>query len=96
MPGYILSPRALADLDDIWDYSVQRWGEGQAETYVGNIRTALDNLVEHPQRRRACNDIRSGYFKVAVGSHVIFYRVADTSLDVKRILHQRMDFDQHL
>jgi DNA-binding beta-propeller fold protein YncE len=31
---YVLPPRAQADLDDIWDYSADRWGLDQAETYT--------------------------------------------------------------
>jgi plasmid stabilization system protein ParE len=33
----------------------------------------------------------------AVGSHTLYYRIASADLiDVVRILHQRMDVDQHL
>ncbi|MGZ7177587.1 type II toxin-antitoxin system RelE/ParE family toxin, partial [Burkholderia gladioli] len=31
-----------------------------------------------------------------VGFHVVFYRETTTTLDVIRVLHQRMDVDRHL
>ena len=37
MAWYLLSPRAQADLDDIWDYSCERWGDDRAESYVRSI-----------------------------------------------------------
>ena len=37
MARYLLSPRAQADIDGIWDYSVDRWGEERAESYVRGL-----------------------------------------------------------
>jgi len=31
MTGYVLSPRAIEDLSDIWDSSADRWGADQAD-----------------------------------------------------------------
>jgi toxin ParE1/3/4 len=96
MPSYVLSPRALADLDEIWDYSVENWGAEQAERYIGEIRKAIETLERDPRRGRSCDEVRPGYRKYPAGSHVIFFRLAEEKIDVIRILHQRMDFDQHL
>jgi plasmid stabilization system protein ParE len=30
-----------------------------------------------------------------IGSHFVFYRITAEGIDVVRILHQRMDFEQH-
>ncbi|PWR20516.1 type II toxin-antitoxin system RelE/ParE family toxin [Zavarzinia compransoris] len=37
-----------------------------------------------------------GYFKYAVGSHVIFYTRTDSGIDIVRVLHKRMDMGRHL
>ena len=37
MSGYVLSPRAQADLDEIWDYSAKHWGENRAEVYIREL-----------------------------------------------------------
>jgi len=93
---YVLSPRAQSDLDEIWDYSAANWGDDQAESYARQIQAAIELVANDPRRGRPCDDIRPGYSKFAVGSHVLFYRRIETGVDVVRILHQRMDFDRHL
>lgn len=95
-PRYLLSPRAKDDLEAIWDYSAERWGEDRAEAYVRAIWDAVKAVAEHPRRGRRCDDIRAGYWKHSVGSHVLFYTRLTDGVNVVRILHQRMDFDQHL
>jgi toxin ParE1/3/4 len=93
---YVLSPRAQADLDEIWDYSAMQWGDDQAEAYSRQIQAAVELIAKTPHRGRPCEDIRPGYSKLAVGLHVLFYRLVDHGIDVVRVLHQRMDFDRHL
>ena len=96
MTGYRLLPRAQADLEDIWDYTVDRWGGGQAEAYIRDIYLAVETLVATRGVARSCDDIRRGYWKYPVGSHVIFFRWYAYGIDVVRILHNRMDFKRHL
>lgn len=96
MPRYVVSPRAQTDLEEIWDYTASRWDIDQAERYIRAIRAAIERLADDPQLGRGCDDIRAGYRKFPVGSHVLFYRVGAAGLDVVRILHRRMDFALHL
>lgn len=97
MRVYRLSPAARADLDGIWDYTEQNWGRTQAERYINEIRAACEALVSGARQGRSAEAIRKGYFKLAVGSHFLFYRLAsDGAVDVVRILHQRMDVPTHL
>jgi toxin ParE1/3/4 len=96
MTGYVLSPRAQADLDTIWDFTGQRWNAMQAERYIRQLWDGIVYVAGDPRRGHACDDIRRGYYKSQAGSHVIFYRVIPTGIDVVRILHGSMDFEQHL
>jgi toxin ParE1/3/4 len=89
--GYLLSPAALADLGEIWDYTARNWGEDQADRYVLAIREACEALAAGRRHGLAIDEIRAGYRKLAVGSHFLFYRLSDAGLVVVRILHQRMD-----
>ncbi len=93
---YVLSPRAQADIDDIWNYTVKRWSVDQAERYLRLIQAEIGNLASDPLRGRACDEVRLGYRRGYAGSHVIFHRVEDHRIDVVRILHRRMDFERHL
>jgi toxin ParE1/3/4 len=94
---YLLSPAVQADLDQIWDYTRDRWGVEQAEEYLGELQRAIERAAANPRIGRACDEIRPGYLKLAAGSHTLFYRVtAEGVIDVVRVLHQRMDVDRHL
>jgi toxin ParE1/3/4 len=93
---YALRPRARRDIEDIWDYSAATWSVAKAEVYIRQIQRSLETLAADPRLGRTCDEVRAGYRKYPVGSHVVFYRVVEGEIDVVRILHQRMDFEQHL
>lgn len=97
MSRYLLSPAAQADLEQIWDYTYDRWGVDHAEEYLREVQRAIERAAANPRIGRDCGEIRPGYRKLAAGSHTLFYRVsAEGVIDVVRILHQRMDVDRHL
>lgn len=96
MSRYVLSPRAQQDLDEIWDYTAQRWGLDQAEDYVRLLRSAIETVASDPRKGRPIDEVRAGYRKYLAGSHMLMYREIEVGIDVARILHSRMDFEQHL
>ena len=91
-----LSPLAAADIEAIWDYSATTWDDAQAERYVTRLRSAIEGLATHPRLGRPCDEVRPGYRKLSVGSHLLFYRTNDTGIEIIRILHQKMDVDDYL
>lgn len=93
--SYRLYPLAQADLEDIWSHTASRWSLEQAESYHAAIIAAFEGLARGRKLGRPA-DVRDGYFKYAVGSHIVFYRPSETGIDVVRILHQRMDVARHL
>ncbi|HQN50658.1 MAG TPA: type II toxin-antitoxin system RelE/ParE family toxin [Phenylobacterium sp.] len=95
-PSYVLTPRAQSDIEDIWDFTVERWGVAQAERYVRQLQPTLEGVAARPRQGRACDDIRPGYFKIGSGSHLVFYRLTSDGIEIVRILHQSMDIDSHL
>ena len=96
MPGYALSPAAQVDLSEIWDYTAKHWGEAQAERYIRDIQVACEGLSDGTLVGLSAEEIRAGYRKIAVGSHVMYYREREGALEIVRILHRRMDVSRHL
>ena len=96
MAEFSLRPKAIADLEEIWRYTVDTWGEAQAERYVRLINESFRQIADNPSLGRSCDVICEGYRKRSVGRHVIFYRTIDGDVEVVRILHDRMDVDRHL
>ncbi len=93
---FVLTPRAQTDLDEIWDYTVDRWGFGQAETYTRQVWKDIATVADRPTLGRECPEVRRGYRMYPSGSHVLFYRHAADGIDVVRILHERMDYERNI
>lgn len=96
MTGFLLSPAAQVDLEEIWDYTVEHWDSAQAERYVRDIHLACEGLASGTKTSRPV-DVRVGYRKCYVGSHVLFYKTDSHGVIViMRVLHKRMDVERHL
>jgi toxin ParE1/3/4 len=93
---FVLTPRARADIDEIWDYTAERWGLEQAETYLRELRKNIQAVADAPSLGRECEEVRAGYRQYPSGSHVLFYRLTGNSIEIVRILHERMDSERHI
>jgi toxin ParE1/3/4 len=91
--SYRLTPRARQELREIWRYTRRTWSERQAERYASLLLDAIERLADAPELGRPADDIRPGYRKHRLGSHLIFYRVTGEAVEVVRILHGRMDIE---
>lgn len=97
MSRYLLNPVARGDLDQIYDYTCDRWDIDQAESYMRELLSTFDRAAADPRIGRACEEIRTGYFSLPTGSHTVYYRITTAgTLEIMRILHQRMDPGRHL
>ena len=97
MPAFTLTNMAMADLKEIGHYTQTRWGREQRDQYLRMLDASFHRLAANPLEGKDCSDIRDGYRKLSVGSHVIFYRqkCVDT-IEIIRVLHGRMDIEARL
>jgi toxin ParE1/3/4 len=93
---YVVSRSAQRDIEKIWDYTEQRWGTDQAETYTRDLEAQIAALARRPAMGRPGPEIRQRYYKCRSGSHFVFYRLIADGINVVRILHERMDVARHL
>ncbi len=93
MANYHLTRKAVEDLTEIWEYTVEAWSEEQADTYYRMLITACRKVAEQPRLAGLKYDeIATGLYGRRAGKHIIFYRtLADGDCLIVRILHQRMD-----
>ena len=93
-----LSRKAIADLDGIWDYTVETWSEDQAIVYYRQIYTAILGLNQLPVfLERSYDVVKPGLLGYKIGHHIIFYKKGKKgSISVDRILHEKMDCQRHL
>jgi toxin ParE1/3/4 len=90
------TPRARRDIEEIWEHSVDQFGLAKADLYLRDIQRAAMTVTDDPRRGLACDEIRPGYQKFSVGSHVLFFKASTTRVVIVRVLHRRMDFSWHL
>lgn len=95
MKDLVFAPAAIADIEQIWDYSAEHWGADQADRYTDEIRDACMTLATGHRHCRLVPE-RAGYLKYATGSHMIYFREASDRLDVIRVLHQAQDPERHV
>lgn len=90
-PRLELLPGAIADLDSIWDYTVERWGSHQAQTYLGALNARMRGLLGFPLMGVAQDWLHPGLRRVGEGSYSIYYLPTEDAVLVVRVLHERMD-----
>ena len=98
MGKYKISKKAIADLNNIWNYTADVWSEEQADKYYNLLYTCIKGLSVFPDYLRKGYDvIKPGLFGYHVGHHIIFYKKKRNGIIwIDRILHEKMDFKRHL
>ena len=96
MADYRLTPRALADLDAIADYSLARWGREQTERYLSNLIKRMEMLAETPTLGRDRSEVAPGYRSFPEGRHIVFYVEVNSGIAVVGVPHASMDIRSHL
>ncbi len=94
MTQLLLTPAAQADMDHIWDYTVEHWSLDQADRYTDDIRDARQDLAAGRKRGRTATVRR---LPEILGRHTRpFLSRGSHHFIVVRIPHGRMDADRHL
>lgn len=93
---YELSADADKDIEDIFDYTAEKFGLDQAVTYVNTFDDVFTDLLNNPELGRRRPEIRQGLRSIAHESHTIFYRVLKDRIRIVRILHGSRDLLKHL
>jgi toxin ParE1/3/4 len=97
MAKFYLTNRAVEDLGDIWNYTIETWSENQAEIYYSLLIDSFQELANKPNLGKSYEVVERNILGFKTGQHVIFYRiVTEKEIEVVRILHGMMDMKNHL
>jgi len=92
-----ISKEVESDLINIWEYTFEKWSLTQADIYYSLLIDGINSIAKNPNIGRNYDKVRVEYFGLQVKSHIIFYRLKDVeTLQIIRILHQRMDIHNKL
>ena len=97
MPGYKLTHKAVEDLTVIWNYTVEKWSEKQADKYYRLLIDNFDEISRNPGLGKSYSDIIENILGFRVGRHIIFYRIIQSNkIEILRILHEKMDLKNRI
>ena len=97
MAKYHFTNKAVDDLTEIWDYTVEVWSEKQAEKYYDLLLVTCNELAKNPNLGKHYAILSKGIFGYKSGEHIIFYsNLSKNEIEVARILHGMMDLKNKL
>jgi toxin ParE1/3/4 len=75
------------------DYTAYTWGTTQADRYLEGFVDCFERISQMPNLGRRCESVHSGFRRIEVGRHVVFYRASQSEVFISRVLHQQMKPD---
>ena len=93
---YEITKKARNELIGIWEYTLQNWSHQQADKYYQILIEKIEEIAKRPHIGRNYDRVEIGLKGVAVKSHIIFYQIKDNTVEIVRVLHQRMDLENRL
>jgi toxin ParE1/3/4 len=97
MAKVYLTKKAVDDLEEIWDYTVETWSENQAQIYYSLLIDSCQELANKPNLGKSYEVVEKNVLGFKSGQHIIFYRiVTEMEIEVVRILHGMMDIKKLL
>ena len=95
--NYQISVKANEDIEAIWLYTFENWGQEQADRYYNLILNEIEYIAENFESGKSMEFLRKSYRATKVKSHLIFYRKnKKNTVEIIRILHQKMDIENRL
>jgi len=93
---YKLTPEAISDLEDIWNYTAEHWGVDQAIKYVESLNSTFILLAETPEMSRLRTELSPSVHIHTHEKHMIVYLTKSTHIIIVRVLHKSMLPENHL
>ncbi|MDE0538290.1 MAG: type II toxin-antitoxin system RelE/ParE family toxin [Rhodospirillales bacterium] len=103
MKRIIYAPAALDSLEDLLTWTIEQYGDDQAERYTGQLVARLEALAsDRLPRAKSCSQLVQGrrdvpdlsYYRE--GHHYLILRETDDSLELVEVFHSRMNIEARL
>ncbi len=97
MAKVVFRQKAIDDLNNIWNYTFDKWSENQADKYYTILKMACNGIGENPEIGKKYDGIKDNVFGFKSGKHIIFYQqISNDKVEIIRILHERMDLKNRI
>lgn len=87
-----LTPRAIADLDDIWRYTAENWSMAQADRYLDDLIGLFDTIAAMPTLAREHVEFTPPVRIHRHEEHLIVYLSNTRQVTILRVLGGRQDW----
>ena len=87
---------AQRDFTNIGVRSERLWGKARTRAYLDELDQKLQAIAENPMLGRDAELPRTGLRRISAGRDAIFYTLDESEVQVVRILHERMNFEERL
>jgi len=92
----LLTQRAISDLLDIEAYSIEQWGNRQADKYLKDIESGLRLIRENPGVLVSGEGLPEELRFHRVNKHLLVCDVRNESVVVLTVIHASMDIPNRL
>jgi toxin ParE1/3/4 len=97
MSRYIISEKALDDINKIWIYTAENWSIEQADRYYNLLFDEIEYIADHFEMARDYGNVRKNYRCSKVKSHLVFFKkTKHNEIEVIRVLHERKGIENQL
>lgn len=89
--------KAVYDLTQIWNYTVDKWSEKQADQYYHMLIENRNEVACNQELGRNYSGVNEKLLGFKAGRHIIFYRIIEKNeVEIIRILHEQMDLKNRI
>ncbi len=94
MRNFFLSIDAETDIQDIYIFSEEKWGEQQARAYIYDLYEAFNTIGDNPRMGRLRRELGDGIRSLPHGSHIVFFMEWQGETAIVRVLHKSRDYEE--
>ena len=95
--NYEMSRDAVRDLDEIFFYTMEMWGEDEVDKYVGILKDKLEAIGRGDVIKSKYGGKFANLYVIKFRLHSIYYKIREGREPVNaRILHDKQDRVRHL
>jgi toxin ParE1/3/4 len=89
----VLTARAEADLEEIFDY-IRQDSTINAASYIRQLQAKIRRIARAPRIYAARDSIVPGLRVAAHGHHLIFFRLQGSYIEIVRVIHGARDLNR--
>ena len=86
MADYQITPKALADLDEVWSYIAQH-NTSAADQMIDALIQRFSLLGKNPEMGQSREDLAPNLRTFSVRSYVIYFQKSLVTVEIVRVIH---------